>query len=245
MAEAVPKVRFVLFSSPRSGTTLVTDTLKTHPGAYVHAEIYQPKHENHIRPEFRQKFDVEALARRPRKLARAILDVTPGPPVVGFKMWTWQAPRAANALLRDPGVHKIVLERENKLAGFSSAQLAWKTGRWNRWPNDAEAPPAPLLDFDEAEFDAFLERHRKLFGNYRGAAEGPSLWLEYLDLPEPGLDRIQRFLGLEPLPLPPRRLKMHAEDILARFAPAGHDRIRRKLERLGREDWAEERRAAP
>lgn len=240
MAEAAPKVRFVLFSSARSGTTLVTDTLKTHPEAYVHAEIYQPKRENHIRAEFRQRFDVEALAERPERLARAILDFTPGPPVVGFKMWTWQAPGAANALLRDEGVHKIVLERANKLAAFSSVQLAWKTGRWNRWRGESEAPPAPLLDFDEAEFDAFLVRQEKLFANYREAA-GPALWLEYLDLPEPGLERIQRFLGITPLPLQPRRVKLHGEDILARFAASDHDAIRRRLERLRRPDWVNER----
>lgn len=244
MVEAMPKVRFVLFSAARSGTTLVTDTLKTHPGAYVHAEIYQPRRENHIRDEFRQRFDVEALAKQPQRLARAILDFTPGPPVVGFKMWTWQAPGAANALLRDAGVHKIVLERANKLAAFSSVQLAWKTGRWNRWRGESEAPPAPVLDFDAAEFDAFIERQDKLFANYRAAAAGPVLWLEYLDLPEPGLTRIQDFLGIAPLPLQPRRVKLYGADILARFAPADHAAIRRRLDRLGRPDWVCETRAA-
>jgi|GEM_PF-3408517 len=242
MAEAMPGVRFVLFSAARSGTTLVTDTLKTHPGAYVHAEIYNKKRENHIRAEFRRRFDVEALAKQPRRLARAVLDFTPGPPVVGFKMWAWQAPGAADALLRDKGIHKIVLERANKLAAFSSVQLAWKTGRWNRWSGEAGGPAAPLLDFDADGFDAFLDRQARLFASYREAAAGPALWLEYLDLPEPGLARIQRFLGLAPLPLPPRRVKMHGEDILARFAPAGHAAIRHRLERLGRLDWVNERR---
>jgi len=159
-----PRTRFVIFSSARSGTSLVTATLERHPEIFMHAEIFQKKRENHILKAFRDSHDVDALAAQPRRLARAVLDWTPGPPVVGFKMWTWQAPAVARELLADAGVHKIVIERRNRLAAFSSVRLAFTTGTWNRWPGDGPAPPPPLLPFDAAEFAEFCDEVRHWVG---------------------------------------------------------------------------------
>lgn len=235
-----PRTRFVIFSAARSGTSLVTATLGQHPDIYCHAEIYQQKRENHILKEFRAAHDVEALAARPARLARAVLDWTPGPPVVGFKMWTWQAPGAARDLLGDPGVHKILIERENRLAAFSSVRLAFTTGTWNRWPGEGPGEAPPLLPFDAAEFAEFCDRQDALFAGYRERAAGPVLEVRYTELPEPGIARMQDFLGVSRRDLAPRRVKLHSDDILSRFEPADHDAILAELVRRGRPEWRTE-----
>lgn len=237
-----PRRRFVIFSSARSGTSLVTATLEKHPEIFMHAEIFQKKRENHILKAFRDSHDVEALAAQPRRLARAVLDWTPGPPVVGFKMWTWQAPAVARELLADAEVHKIVIERRNRLAAFSSVRLAFTTGTWNRWPGDGPAPPPPLLPFDAAEFAEFCNRQKGLFADYRARARGPVLELAYVELPDPGIAAIQDFLGVERRDLAPRRVKLYSDDIMARFEPAAHAAIREALERAGHPEWATEAR---
>lgn len=233
----------MIFSSARSGTSLVTATLDQHPDICCHAEIFHEKRENHIQKAFRDTHDVDLLAQRPVKLARTVLGWTPGPPVVGFKMWTWQAPAAARKLLKDAGVHKIIIERKNRLAAFSSVRLAFTTGTWNRWPGEGlprEAPP--LLPFDVDMFREFCDRQDKLFASYREQARGPVLDVVYADLPEPGITAMQDFLGVAPRDLNPRRLKLHPDNILSRFDPAAHAAIEAELARIGRPDWVREMR---
>ncbi|MRX49075.1 hypothetical protein GI374_01200 [Paracoccus sp. S-4012] len=237
-----PRTRFVIFSSARSGTSLVTATLGQHPDIYCHAEIFQAKRENHILKEFRAAHDVEGLAKTPVKLARAVLDFTPGPPVVGFKMWTWQAPAAAREILADPGLRKIVIERKNRLAAYSSVRLAFTTGVWNLWPGEGRKAAPPLLPFDAADFEAFLKRQQKLFDEYRAHAAGELLEVAYGELPDPGIARIQAFLGVAPRDLAPRRQKLHSDDILARFAPEARDAVRAAVERAGHPEWLREAR---
>ncbi|WP_071675558.1 sulfotransferase [Nioella nitratireducens] len=242
MAKTDAHVRFVILSAARSGTSLLADTLDSHPQIVCHGEIFHPDPEWHIRGDMAgwSKEDKRALSKdRDNLLDRAFTQ--PGAKAVGFKMWQNQAPDISDRLLADESVRKIIFERRNKLSQFSSTALAVQTGVWNIGLDGNTRPPkvAPLA-FDDAAFHEFLSYQNDVFSHYRATARGPVLDMAFQGLLQDGFGGLQTFLGVKVAPLQAQKRRLHGTDILARFRPEDHDRIRAVLDGLGQADWISE-----
>ncbi|MGR3484221.1 MAG: hypothetical protein ACU0BF_02670 [Paracoccaceae bacterium] len=239
-----PDIRFVVLSAARSGTTVLTSSLDTHPDIYCHREAMRDGAATTIKAEFRALHDVEAMRRDdPAGLARALLAFSPGPRCVGFKLFRGQSAPALDAVMADPGVHKVVLERMNYLASYSSQLLARATGishaRGKRGQAYAEVEK-PKVPFDAGRFKRRVTAKVRGFAAYRERSVGPLMDLRYDEIGPEAFSRVVSFLGLPPAELEVSFRKMNDADILSRFRPEDHDTIRRTLDEIGHPEWVRE-----
>ena len=234
-------MRFVILSLARSGTSLLTSTLNTHPAILCHGEVYHPQPRWHLLGNLSDLSEEEkrALQGEPDFLQR-IYDQDR--PVVGHKMWYGQNPSVCDALMADESILKIIHERENGLAQFASGKLAQETGVWNlNAGSRATVKQAPELSFSSRAFDQFLAHRQESLHLYRSRSRGPVLNLTYRDLVEGRFDLVLNFLGQRPVDLLPQKKKLHTSDILSRFV-ANKDRasVLRRLDAIGHPEWVTE-----
>lgn len=233
---------FVLLSVARSGTSLVIETLNTHPDILAHGEVFHEDVATHIRPEFRDRHDVTLRERDPVAFVDAVLAYAPGRRAVGFKLWHPQSPDACDHLLARTDVLKIILERKNRLAHFTSGHFARTTGIWNLRP--ATGPVAgisvPPMRFGPGGFRKFNAFHDAIFAHYRSRVRGPAIEMTYVQAARLEFGPLLDALGLEPRPLAAQMRRLHSPDILSRYAPEDHAAIREELTRTGRMEWLTE-----
>lgn len=170
-------LRFVILSMARSGTSLLSTTLNTHPAVLCHGEIF------HKEPKWHLLGNLEHLSNEEKLAIQASPDFVDriyaqDRPIVGHKMWYDQNPTICSILMADESIFKIIYERENALAQFSSGQLAKATGVWNRAPSDeAKVEDAPMLRFSTSAFENFIHFRTETFDRYRTETRGPVLSL--------------------------------------------------------------------
>ena len=239
MRQANPS-RFVIISMSRSGTSLLSESLNSHPQIVCHGEVFHPNPVGHLKDNFiEQSFDqvVQLRAENPSAFLDWVFD-RPGVTAAGFKMWQSQNPDGCDSLLADHSVAKIIYERPNVLARFSSSLLVRTTGVYNL---GADKKRSTGLDqrvaFDLRQFRAYLAKHRETFLDLRQRARGRVLDLTYTDLLSSGFADVQAFLGVSRQDLALQKQKLHGSDILRRFDDSHHDAIRAELGRIGHEDW--------
>lgn len=237
--------RFVIVSAARSGSSLLTATLDLHPRILCHGEIFHAKIDRHVRADALAATGAALRDADPLGFALGILAFREGEHAVGFKMWRLQSPDVCDALLADPDVLKIILERQNGLAAYSSAQLAKRSGVWNLGvrprPDMLASARSARSRFDADEFLRFLARRDAMFEQYREAARGPVLDITYTALAGPGgFEPVFDFLGVKRMRTPQQKSRIHSADILDRFEPRARADAETALHRLGRLDWAYE-----
>lgn len=232
--------RFCILSLHRSGTSLLVGSLNAHPQIVCHGEIFHKKPENHVRMEWRSQHEIGMRETDAVAFSYSILDETDPDMTVGFKMWRGQQKEACDAMLQDPSIFKIVLERTNILARYASANLAMQTGIWNRMHRPSENETRPNLgdkvEFKEDEFFKFVERHRETFAAYRDA-KGPTLYITYEDLVKKGPSSVLNLLEVDIVPLPVTKQKLYSRQILGRFEAPYRAKIKKALEQVGHPEW--------
>lgn len=236
----MPEVtRFVVLSEARSGTSLLTDTLNSHPEITCHGEIFHPDPASHLRGNLAgwSANEVMTLRKDEASYIEAAFNQV-GVKAAGFKMWRSQNERACLQLLQSETCCKIIYERENKLAQFSSRILAQTMDVWKR-PKGDTSPlgTVPLLDFSEREFHVFLDYQRSLFDFYRSSVRGPVLELTYREIAFGHYTTVTNFLGVAEVALSDMTEKIHSGSILLRFKPETHDVIVGLLDRIGQPSW--------
>lgn len=237
-------VKFVVFSQPRSGTSLLVETLNFHHDIYCHGEIFHEVTEWHIRKEYVAKFGLPIRQSSQEEFCYSVLSFTNGRASVGFKMWLDQAPDAGLVLLKDKGIKKIILTRENRLAQFSSSMLAQKTGVWNitvgRDSKVESITNPPTLGFSAAAFKRFVEYQDNIFRTYEKAS-GEVLLLKYVDVARLEFGKIYDFLEVEFVASEPAKQKLYSSDILSRFHPSHKNEILDILAAIGKPEWVFEK----
>lgn len=236
--------RFVLFGAARSGTTLVVSTLNLHPEIVCHGEIFhETAPQRHLVAGLSEAdfSTIDRFSDRYLEMAFSAGEAE-GAAAVGFKMWRQQAPERASQLLADESVDKIIMERTNLLALYSSVMLARKTRVWN--VAAGEAPPKRMagarIAFDRDEFDAMAADRTALFDGYRAEARGRVLGITYDGVVARGFSEALAFLGVSDVPLAPAETKLHSSDILERFTPGTRAAALRAIEAHGHPEWARE-----
>ena len=158
-----------------------------------------------------------------------------------MKMWRDQSPEWCQLFLEDARYAKVICERENKLAQFSSDLLAQATGVWDLPVGEKLAKEdVPKLGFDSSAFSDFLRHQKQCFDHYRRHARGPVFEIGYGAIAAGAFSELLDFLGVGVVPLRMQKERLHTTRIIDRFDASAHPVIMRVLDRLGRSDWIEE-----
>ena len=234
---------FVILSDSRSGTSFLSETLNTHPQIVCHGEVFHKSPAHHLKGDWRGLDLERILAMREESWSNYLAWIfdQPGAAAVGFKMWQTHNPEACDALLTDERVLKIIYERTNVLARYSSSRLVRATGLYNLGVKGKRSEKLEtMVTFHRPEFEAYIARHRQIFATYRERAAGPVLELTYDALRTDGFRPVLGFLGVEDVPLQAQKQKLYGSDILARFEPLERAEVLAVLEKLGHPEWATE-----
>ncbi len=241
MAEV--KTKFIILSAPRSGFTALTRMLNTHPDVCCHGLplFRNARHASGLRPEAAAALDLSKVEADPLAFCHDVLDFSHGPKAVGFKIWHNGDPaRTAlvDALVADPSIKKIILRRQNELAGYSSERLANMSRNRPELFIDPSAPPR--AHFNPDRFRTFVKTRQGWFDRYRAKMRGDVIFIDYKDLMKDGPNRIAAFLGLSPHEFVPQTLKRNTSEVLKRFKPSQHNLIRTTLDDIERPKWVRE-----
>ncbi|WGR61789.1 hypothetical protein E3U26_13500 (plasmid) [Paracoccus ferrooxidans] len=236
--------KFAVISDARSGTSLLTATLNSHPEVVCHGEIFHKSPKDfHIKVPKEEVNPEDLLSLRENDTEKFVELVynRPGAKSVGFKMWRSQNSEYCDKVLADESVSKIIYERSNVLAKFSSSILAKETGVWN--VNSGAARPKVLdkkLSFNPQQFLTYVNRHENLFKLYRNKAKGKVLDLSYLDVVGRGFSEVLEFIEVSNIDLKPQKEKLHSSSIIDRFEDSDHNIIIQTLNDINHPEWIQE-----
>jgi LPS sulfotransferase NodH len=240
---------FVVYASPRSGSSWLVDLLDSHPRIAAYAELFLPGDRSHpsygsldlprfeatLQPRFRVSLVPARLAYLRRVLARR-----PGIDAVGFKVM-YHHPEVHPGLMpylalrRARAVHLI---RENALEQVVSWETSIARGSFRAYAGDIVPrvavrvePDVVLNRLDELERDVAYAR--RTLARYRL----PTLEVAYellCDSPRAELGRIAAFLGLEPREWEPRSTLVRMNVGTLRATVENLDEVEPALARTGR-----------
>lgn len=237
-------LRFVVLSTPRSGTTHLVAMLNRAGSVLMHEEIFHRDLWPALREESAELRDIQPPSLQAIAYAEGVLSECPaGKSHVGFKMWQSQSPEACRHVLREPKIRKIILERENRLASYASLQKALHTGVWNvsRQDSPGEEYAAETVRFHADEFVEHVKRQDEVFRYYRDQSRGQTLHISYAGLIA-GSDhgRCVGFLDLRTSDREPagEYRRLNAPDILSRFAESDRPTVVAVIAELGHPEWA-------
>jgi len=177
MTESRP-VRFVIFAAPRAGSNLLCGLLNAHPDVLCHHGVFNPEGIHYAPDHSDFAYDISDRDADPLRFLDRIWAAAAGRRAVGFKMNRGENCVAADALLRDPAVKKILLKRRNRVRTYVSERIAEVNGLWESY-GDPDGVSIPAIRVDPVE----LRRHAELNACYYAALESVlsatgQAWLE-------------------------------------------------------------------
>lgn len=207
----------VMFHIGRSGSTVLADLLRQHPGVFWDGEIYERRFQaieqgrTRVRAEELRFDPTQVLRRRVLRAGRA---------VYGFEVKFFHLDLAGATLpdylesLDELGfTHFVVLERRNYLRKIVSSVIAHQQGRFHVQNADRTQPTRVVVDVDDVRIDRSARPLLDFLGDYHRRfreldhllAGRRRLWLTYEDDvgtdPRVGYRRVCEFLGLAPQPV--------------------------------------------
>ncbi len=218
-ADLFDRSLFVVLAQPRTGSTFLCDLLDRHPALACHDELFHrrwvglngPGYDDLKSLPLRESAPLDFLA---RVVARGL--ESPGVRRVGFKYFPEHEPAIAALLVERPAIPVLRLRRRSVLAQYASFRNALAARDWFGLEGKARRLRATFALADYLAFHERLEREEKAFARLlRGR---PHLVLTYESLTRPRTQaRLQRFLGLEVLPLRSVQERQDSRRTLARF----------------------------
>jgi hypothetical protein len=210
---------FVVLAQPRTGSTFLCDLLDHHPAVACHDELF---HRRWVGLNGTGYDDLKSLPQREAAPLAFLASVVarglarPGVTRVGFKYFPEHEPAIAALLAERPSIPVVRLRRRSVLAQYASFRNALAARDWFGLEGKARRQRATFALADYLAFHERLEREEKAFARLlRGRAH---LALSSASLRRPRTQaRLQRFLGLEVLPLRSVRERQDSRRTLARF----------------------------
>jgi len=215
--------QFIVMSYPRTGTTLLCDSLGRHPDINEAMEVFHYNyihnlHENWRENEFKRLYDksskeMKATGREGQPvLDYRRLDFVPFFKSVvdkfnGFKLLYHQAPADAPFwdFFHQEVPSKIIYLQRDFLEACVSKKIAYKTGVWQKYSPE-EHPPEPSVNVSIYDLHEFYNMFYNVESSYRKRfSKFESITVHYNDLCENwnGTMRVvQEFLGIDPIDLP-------------------------------------------
>ena len=197
----------MILAAPRTGSNMLCTLLASHPDVLCHHEVFNPDGVFYALELRDGSFDlggIEERDRDPLAFLERVWSADLGHSHVGFKMTHRQNEAVLDAVLRDVGVRKIVLRRQNRVRTFMSQQISEQTGQWEVYREADLVAERPRIHVDPAalresiaenegyygEVERFLEATGQPFVRVwyerlvAGRRDEPTRVLEFLGLPE-------------------------------------------------------------
>jgi LPS sulfotransferase NodH len=242
--------KFVILSTARSGTSYLSSALVNHPDIWMHGEIFHPEITKHILAETLKKdIDFSLREEKPIEFLEKIYKYNEDRLVVGFKIWKSQSPKAVSYIIKTPDIKKIILERRNLLASFSSKKIAQQTSVWNINQKKSQTInyETPKIKFNQEEFIGYVNHHQKTYQYYKDTIK--SLEQEYLlidyqkNILTGDISCILDFLNLDKkIELQGQSIKLNKQTfILDRFLQDDLSMIIESLENINKLEWLYEK----
>ena len=204
---------FVIISPPRTGTHMLRSALLESPGVVVHHELFSP-YSGAFHP-YPLTESVESILKN-----YTYRSFHPEIKAVGFpinehhanKDFAPQWEGVWKALSRIPRLKVIHLWRENLLRAFVSRISAIETHQWAIYPNNAphhkgvagiKVEPKAL----EKIFVRDTDRHQHFKNLYKNQPQLDVVYERMCNSPGQEFNRVQAFLGLEPVEIAPTTRK--------------------------------------
>lgn len=232
---------FVVFAVPRTGSSVVMTALSSHPDIFCHGEIFHPLVEQHIYGQARNALNIDSRSTNPIRFIHDLLSFRESCKIIGFKIFAGHNDTALSYLLKCSSLKKIILQRSNLLASYSSFLLAKETGVWNargRAPYEAAS-----IVFVPDAFEAYCREIDQTYKRYfEEAARNDDSWLQitYEDhISTSNFTPILDFLEVDPsCHLAVEFRKLNAKRPIDRFSNPND--VIAHLEQANRLDWISE-----
>lgn len=243
--------KFCLLATERTGSNFVRELLRLIPRVACHGELFNrtppQKLVSLFDPRHRTFDFVSAIADRDRsplavlsQIERLTLETAD---MCGFKLMLQHQPAVLDHVLSSADYGLVVFWRRNKLAQYSSFEIAMTTDVWmNRGqPGHLEA----RVRFDERAFTNFVARQATRYDAVRGRLEATRrsyFDLEYTAITNEGtIEALLTFIGIQP-DRPVRELldrnpvvRQNTPNILDRFS--NPEVVIGAMQKMGHEDW--------
>lgn len=232
------ETRFVIFSVARSGTSFLTTSLRSHPEILCHGEALLPRHfHKHVHGSARSALSKEEVENDPLNFLYKLFELSDGCRAVGCKVFRGHSTDIHFDILKDPGIRKIVLHRENHLASYASLLMARKTGKWN---SKRPSVSQDKVTFVADEFSKYSSRIRGFFNKIERESVGPTLFISYKDtIMKNDVQKVLDFLEVSrEFETASRLVKMHGSEIIDRFE--NREEVLSCLREIGHEEWVYE-----
>jgi LPS sulfotransferase NodH len=161
MAARITK-KFVVFSTPRSGSSHIVSLLDSHPEIRCVGELYNPNGGALRDLGLKSKKSMYRVGTEPLVFLRDVMQMLDAQhackPVFGFKLMLHHDPRMVDFILAHDEWRVIVLERRNRLGQWSSMRMAMASDHWEANKGDTAAEPPPKVKFDARSFEQYCFR---------------------------------------------------------------------------------------
>lgn len=215
--------KFIILAAARTGSTYLVTSLASHPQICCYSEIFNPYIKDYERAlaEAGLPYEEDVCPQTLLEKLFARYEKDENIRFVGFKLLMLQSRRARKYVLGNPDYKIIVLEREDKLAQYSSFKLVDRTGRWAAY--DKKDIKEDKIDFSFVGFMKFRRRQQELYARtYKEIKDTgrPFLRVTYEDMTRGGgLRKVLEYLGVEDkdYPLTSPLFRQNSPHILRRF----------------------------
>jgi hypothetical protein len=242
-------VKFVIISVPRSGSNLVVGMLEQHPEIQCYPELFHPDKvydrnvfaEHGLSDLSREERDKEPLEFLDQVFQHKFKANTKA---TGFKMFPGQNDELMNLLMEEPGVKKIILERENLLRCYLSQKTAEESNVYFVREKDGITPEEKPMQVDVEDFLAYEEKTSSFFNTLKRKLDGSGqhyLEVQYIHLLEKEQQaELLDYLGVSPdtdllKVVSKKQRTMELKDKIINY-----DEVGRHLSEMGRESYLNE-----
>ncbi|MGA2736742.1 MAG: hypothetical protein ABSG65_04750 [Bryobacteraceae bacterium] len=212
-------IRFAIFAAPRTGSNLLCSLLNSHPRILCHHGLFNPAGIHYALDHRSGDIDCGSMAERdldPEGFLARVWRQSAGKQAIGFKLNRGENEVAASAILRDPTVRKILLDRRNRVKTYVSERIAAETGAWECYGTNL--PPGPKVRVEPEALREHIAGNQQYYAQIERelrASGQPFLRIFYESL-APGAgdqERVLAFLGCSPATLIPRSAKRSPDNL--------------------------------
>ena len=223
-------IKFVVFSMPRTGSSMLTERLSTHPDVTCFGAIFSAtgwfKADKarlgavlgRLRDRMDPRWTDGAIRIEEREqLLTELFEANNDMAAVGFKHHLTGDKNVTQSLF-DGDLQKIFLTRTNHLATYSSEKVAEGSQARGAAGRTTTVISGKCV-FDGESFDAFRHQRERLYQRARDSITGTVLEIEYNEArTEAGMARLAEFLGVDPTGIGAApSVKRNSDSIVDRF----------------------------
>ncbi len=199
--------RYVILSTPRSGSSHLVRALEAHPHVACLGEIFNTHGGAMRRLGIASEEMLAKAAHEPLAYLEEVMTAwsrrPQAKPVFGFKMMLHHDPRVIDHLIGEASWQVILLRRDNTLAQWSSLQIAKATGDWGSNKKKARAAAgasnaATRIAFDARIFEMYCSKLKARYEAIRRRVAGHALFEVSTEAIDAQRDDILAFLGVDP-----------------------------------------------